>query len=105
MVATLDKPVIERKGPMHNPPHPGEVLHEMVMKPLKLSVTDAAAALGVARRTLSLILNGHSGISPEMAIRIGTATKTSPEMWLGMQTAYDLWQARKKRVKVKAFAA
>jgi antitoxin HigA-1 len=75
---------------MHNPPHPGEVLRELCIEPLNL--TAAAAALGVSRKTLSAILNGRSGISPEMAIRLGKAFDTSAESWLNQQMQYDLWQ-------------
>jgi antitoxin HigA-1 len=78
---------------MHNPPHPGEVLKELCIEPLNLTVTDAAAALGVSRKTLSAILNCRSGISPEMAIRLGKAFGSSPESWLNQQMQYDLWQA------------
>ena len=78
---------------MHNPPHPGEVLRDLCLEPLGISVTDAAKALGVARKTLSSVLNGHSGISPEMAIRLGKAFDTSPESWLNQQVQFDLWQA------------
>ena len=80
---------------MHNPPHPGEVLRELCLEPLGISVTDAAKALGVARKTLSAILNGRSGISPEMAIRLSKAFDTSPESWLNQQVHYDLWEAAK----------
>ena len=85
---------------MHNPPHPGEVLRELCLEPLGLSVTDAAIALGVARKTLSAILNGHSGISPEMAIRLGKAFDTTPESWLNQQVQYDLWEAEQRPGKV-----
>ena len=78
---------------MHNPPHPGEVIRELCLEPLDLSVTDAAAALGVSRKTLSAILNGRAGISPEMAIRLSKAFDTTPESWLNQQMQYDLWQA------------
>ena len=78
---------------MHNPPHPGEILRELCLEPLGISVTDAAKALGVARKTLSAILNGRSGISPGMAIRLGKAFDTSPESWLNQQMQYDLWEA------------
>ena len=78
---------------MHNPPHPGEVLKELCIEPLNLTVTEAAAALGVSRKTLSSILNCRAGISPEMAIRLGKAFDTSPESWLNQQMQYDLWQA------------
>ncbi|MBW4552478.1 MAG: HigA family addiction module antidote protein [Aphanocapsa sp. GSE-SYN-MK-11-07L] len=78
---------------MHNPPHPGEVLKELCIEPLNLTVTEAAEALGVSRKTLSAILNGRAGISPEMAIRFGKAFDTSAESWLNQQMQYDLWQA------------
>ncbi|MBX2868777.1 MAG: HigA family addiction module antidote protein [Acidiferrobacterales bacterium] len=80
---------------MHNPPHPGEVLKELCLEPLDLTVTDAAEALGVSRKTLSSILNGRSGVSPEMAIRLGKAFDTSAESWLNQQMQYDLWIAEK----------
>lgn len=99
--------VTKRVGPMHNPPHPGEILNELVIVPLGISVTDAADALGVSRKTLSQLLNGRIGVSSVMAIRVGLATNTTAESWLTMQTAYDLWQVRKetKRVKVKKLVA
>lgn len=78
---------------MHNPPHPGAVLRELCLDPLKLTVTDAAEALGVSRKTLSAILNGRAGISPEMAIRLSRAFGTSAESWLNQQMQYDLWVA------------
>ena len=81
---------------MHNPPHPGEVLRDLCLEPLGISVTDAAVALGVSRKTLSSILNGHAGISPEMAIRLAKAFDTSPESWLNQQVQYDLWAAQQK---------
>jgi len=77
---------------MHNPPHPGEVIRELCLEPLGLSVTDAATALGISRKTLSAILNGRAGISPEMAIRLSKAFDTTPESWLNQQMQYDLWQ-------------
>ena len=81
---------------MHNPPHPGEVLRELCLEPLGISVTYAAEALGVSRKTLSSVLNGRSGISPEMAIRLAKAFDTSPESWLNQQIQYDLWKAELK---------
>ena len=92
---------------MHNPPHPGEILRELCLEPLGISVTDAAEALGVSRKTLSSILNGRSGISPEMAIRLGKAFDTSPESWLNQQVQYDLWQAEQnfRNVHVKKLIA
>jgi len=79
---------------MHNPPHPGEVLRELCLEPLDITVTDAAVALGVSRKTLSAILNGRAGISPEMAIRLAKAFDTTPESWMNQQMHYDLWQAQ-----------
>jgi addiction module HigA family antidote len=82
---------------MNNPPHPGEILRELCLEPLGLSVTEAAEALGVSRKTLSSILNGRAGISPEMAVRLSIAFDTSAESWLGQQSQYDLWLAEKRR--------
>ena len=82
---------------MHNPPHPGEVLKELCIEPLGLTVTEAAKGLGISRKTLSAILNGKSGISPEMAVRLSIAFNTSSESWLNQQSQYDLWQAEKHR--------
>ena len=86
---------------MHNPPHPGEVIRELCLEPLGLSVTAAARALGVARKSLSELLNGKSGISPEMAIRLSIAFNTTAESWLNQQMQYDLWKARQTRKKRK----
>jgi antitoxin HigA-1 len=80
---------------MHNPSHPGAVLREWL--PEEMTVTDAAASLKVARVTLSKILNGNAGISADMAIRLSQWLGTSPDVWLGMQTQFDLWQAEKKK--------
>ena len=85
---------------MHNPPHPGEVLQALCLAPLGLSVTDAAAELGVARKTLSAILNGHAGISAAMAMRLAQRFRTTPESWLQQQMQWDLWQARKSRPRL-----
>ena len=82
---------------MHNPPHPGEILRSLCLEPLGLSVTEAAVGLGVSRKTLSAILNGRAGISPEMAVRLSIAFKTSAESWLNQQLQYDLWRAEKLR--------
>lgn len=86
---------------MHNPPHPGEVLRDLCLEPLGLTITDAAAALGVSRKTLSAILNGRAGISPEMALRLSIAFNTTPESWLNQQSQYDLWVARQESPKMK----
>ena len=77
-------------GRMHNPPHPGAVLQEWLAE---VSVTQAGAQLGVTRAYLSRILHGHADISADMALRLSDLLGTSAEMWLGMQSAYDLWQA------------
>ena len=82
---------------MHNPPHPGEVLRQLCLDPLNLTVTDAARSLGVSRKALSSILNGRTGISPEMAVRLSMAFDTSAESWLNQQLQYDLWHAEKNR--------
>ena len=80
---------------MHNPPHPGAVLREWL--PEGMTVTDAAAALHVARVTLSKIVNGSAGISADMALRLAQWLGTSPDVWLGLQTQYDLWQAEQRK--------
>ena len=92
---------------MKNPPHPGEHIRHDCIQPLELSITEAAEALGVARQTLNNVINGKSGISPEMAIRLSKAFGGSPDVWLAMQMAYDLAQAQKNasRIKVKRLAA
>jgi addiction module HigA family antidote len=92
---------------MHNPPHPGEVVRDLCIEPLGLTVTDAAKALKVSRRTLSELLNGRRGISAEMAVRLSLAFGRSPEGWLAMQAAYDLWAVRKRAraLKIKRLKA
>ena len=92
---------------MRNPPHPGEVLRELCLEPLGLSVTEAAEALGVSRKTLSFILNGRAGVSPEMAVRLSIAFGTSAESWMNQQTLYDLWLAEqdRKNLRVKKLSA
>jgi antitoxin HigA-1 len=92
---------------MRNPPHPGEILRELCLVPLQLSVTDAAASLDVSRKTLSAILNGRAGISPEMAVRLSIAFDTTAESWLQQQMQYDLWYAEqsRNRLNVRKIAA
>ena len=92
---------------MHAPPHPGEVFRRLYLDPLDISVTEGAKRLGVTRKTLSELVNGRAGISPEMALRIAKACATSAESWVEMQAYYDLWRARKaaKRLNVKRLAA
>jgi len=79
---------------MYDPPHPGEIIREFCVEPLNISVTDAAKALNVTRKTLSALLNGRSGISPEMALRLSKVFGRSPEGWLRLQLQYDLWKIR-----------
>lgn len=86
---------------MHDPPHPGEVLKKLCLEPLGLSVTQAAKALGVSRKTLSSILNGRAGISPEMAVRLSIAFDTTAESWLNQQVQYDLRRAERRRKKLR----
>jgi addiction module HigA family antidote len=92
---------------MHNPPHPGEIIKSLCLDPLGISVTAAAEALGVSRKTLSAIINGRASITPEMAIRLSIAFDTSSESWVNQQARYDLWHAEqlRKRLKVKRLAA
>lgn len=86
---------------MYNPPHPGAILRGLCLEPLGLSVTDTAKALGVSRKTLSAILNGRAGISPEMAVRLSIAFDTTAESWLNQQLQFDLWVAEKSRKSLK----
>lgn len=88
---------------MHNPSHPGAILKDLYLDGVGLSVTQAAESLGVSRKTLSQIINGHAGISPQMALSLAQAFPTStPEQWLDLQQQYDLWQARQKQQPVIA---
>lgn len=87
--------------PMKNPVHPGQIVRHDCLEPLGLSVTAAAKVLGVTRQTLTKIINGKSGISPEMAIRLSKAFGSTAETWLRMQLAYDLARARKDESKIK----
>jgi len=92
--------------PMLNPPHPGEVVRELCLEPLGLTVTAAAEGLGVTRKAFSELLNGHSGISPEMALRLSMGFGGSAESWMQQQALYELAQTRKKAKKldIKRFA-
>lgn len=78
------------------PVHPGEILREMYLDPLGISITDLADNLGVARKTVSQLVNSHMGVSAEMALRLGKAFNTTPELWLNMQRNFDLWRAESK---------
>ncbi|MGQ9654098.1 MAG: HigA family addiction module antitoxin [Thermodesulfobacteriota bacterium] len=85
------------------PPHPGEVLRQRFLRPLGISVAHAARSLGVFRKALSEIVNGKTGISPEMALRLSMALETTPEYWMELQVQRELWRARqdKRLRKVK----
>ena len=86
---------------MHNPAHPGEILKELVIAPLGLSVTEAARHLGVSRSSLSKVLNGRGAITPEMALRLEmTFGKPNAAHWLRLQNAYDLWQTRQRSAEI-----
>ena len=85
---------------MYNPPHPGEIIREFCIEPLGLTVTGAAKSLGVSRKTFSVLLNGRSGISPEMAMRLSRVFGRSPEGWLKLQLQFDLWRIQ-QRVDLK----
>src|ERR1039458_9978010 len=89
--------------PMKTPPHPGRSIRNACLEPLGLSVTAGAKVLGVTRQTLSNVINGKSGISPEMAIRLSKAFGSTAETWLRMQVAYDLAAARKDEAKIKVY--
>ncbi|MDE0446092.1 MAG: HigA family addiction module antitoxin [Spirochaetaceae bacterium] len=82
---------------MYDPPHPGGVLRRQWIEPLGVSITQAAKRLGVSRKALSELVNEHTGISPEMAVRLSIALDTSSELWMNMQASYDLWHAEQRR--------
>lgn len=82
---------------MFDPPHPGEVLREMWLDPLAMSITEAATRLKVSRKTLSEVVNGRASVSPEMALRLELAFGKSAQSWLGHQAAFDLWQLKNRR--------
>lgn len=82
---------------MYNPPHPGEILKELYLLPLKLTVTEVASGLNVTRKTLSALLNGRSGVSTEMALKLAESFDTTPEHWLNLQQTYMLSKAKKEK--------
>lgn len=86
---------------MHNPLHPGEIVKDALIDGAELSVTEAAHKLGISRTSLSRLLNGHSGISPEMAVRLSKLLNTSIEMWINLQAQYDTWQISRTAHKIK----
>ena len=87
---------------MHNPAHPGEILMELVIEPLGLTITDVSQHLNVSRKTLSKVLNGRGSITPEMALRLELVfKKPSADHWLRLQNSYDLWQSRQNKVTLQ----
>ncbi len=97
MATITDKP-----PRMHEPAHPGEILRELYLNPLAVTITKAAQALGVTRKHVSAIVNGRAPVTPDMAVRLAAAFDTEPEIWVNMQAQYDLWTVRRKaRPKVK----
>jgi addiction module HigA family antidote len=99
------KTITESSGRMHNPAHPGEILKTMYMDPLDVNVTQVADALGVSRKHVSAIINGRAQISPDMAFRLAGVFGTDPEIWLNLQSQYDLWNVRRKPPKVEPIQA
>lgn len=94
--------ITEKTSRMHNPAHPGEILHELYLKPLNVTITQAAKALGVTRKHVSAIVNARAPITPDMAVRLAAVFATEPELWVNMQAQYDLWTVSKQvRPKVK----
>lgn len=93
--------------PMHSPPHPGRIVRNGCLEPLELTVTEGARALGVSRQALSNLVNGHASITPEMALRLGKAFDTDPELWVRLQANHDLAQIRKRagEVQVERYCA
>ncbi|MBP7738535.1 MAG: HigA family addiction module antidote protein [Spirochaetes bacterium] len=87
-----------------NPVHPGIILLEDVIKPLNLTITKASECMGISRKTLSELVHGHCVLTPEMAVRIGEATGTTPESWLEMQNRLSLWEAKQHQPRVKPLA-
>ena len=86
---------------MHNPAHPGEILRELVIEPLELTITDVSEHLNISRKTLSKVLNGRGSITPEMALRLEMAfKKPTADHWLRLQNAYDLWEARSYKIEL-----
>ena len=84
---------------MHNPPHPGEIVKEFYVEPLNLTVTKAAESLGVTRKTFSMLLNGKSGISPEIALRLSKVFGRTPEGWLRLQLQFDLFMENETKCR------
>ncbi len=97
MATTTEKP-----ARMAKPAHPGEILRALYLEPLNVTITQAAAALNVTRKHVSAIVNGRAPVTPDMALRLATVFATEPEIWVNLQTQYDLWEiSRAARPKVK----
>ena len=103
MIEAMEQPDVAMK----NPPHPGGIVRRQCLEPLGLSVTEAARGLGMTRQALSELINERTGVSVEMAIRLSKAFGSSPEVWLEMQMAHDLWQVRGRieAIEVRRFQA
>ena len=84
------------RATMHSPTHPGEILREMYLKPMKVSITEAAGALGVSRKHLSAIVNGRVPVTPDMAMRLAAAFATEAQLWVNLQAQHDLWIVSQK---------
>jgi antitoxin HigA-1 len=94
--------ITDKRVRMHNPAHPGEILRELYLAPLGITITAAAKALGVTRKHVSAIVNKRTPVTPDMALRLAVAFTTDPELWVNLQAQYDLWTVSKKaRPKVK----
>lgn len=86
---------------MHNPPHPGEILKDLWLEPLGLTISKAAVALAVSRKTLSRIVNGRAPVTPDMAMRIAIAFNSRAGLWLDMQAQHDAWQVEQRRPELE----
>ena len=87
---------MENQFQMHNPPHPGEVLKELYLEPLNITMTLFSSKIGVRRATVSDLVNGKSSLTTRMALKLAKAFKTSPDLWIGLQMQYDLWQEQQR---------
>ena len=87
---------------MYNPPHPGEIIKGLWLDPMDITVTEAADAMGISRKTLSKIINGKGRVTPQIAVRLSITLGSSPESWLGHQAAWDLWQLEQNRASLNA---
>ena len=88
--------ITKAKATMHSPEHPGEILRSMYLEPLKVSITEAAQALGVSRKHISAIVNGRSPVTPDMAMRLAAAFETEAALWINLQAQHDLWTVSQK---------